>query len=113
MTERAWHWDLTPERWRTFSIHEQLGNVGTEVDRAIRAHRSGDIARRDHAIDRALELIDLTATDERWRGNRRKEILRTREYFCRVFLDPTVESDAGEYLRKYFMYFALVARHDR
>ena len=56
---------------------------------------------------------DLTEADDRWRGPRRKEILRTREYFCRVFFDPTIESGAEEFLQEYFLYFAQVARHSR
>jgi hypothetical protein len=53
------------------------------AERAIRARRNGKEARFDHVLDRALELFDLTAADDRWRGHRRREILRAREEFCR------------------------------
>jgi hypothetical protein len=97
-------------RWGTLTIAEQLGNVGSEVERTLRAHESGNDARRDHALDRALELFDLTAADPRWRGPRRREILRAREEFCRcLFADrPSPASAAG--LRRYFLAFAVLAR---
>lgn len=100
MTDSAAHPDLVAGRWQTLPIVEQLANVGSEVERAIRAHEAGRLDRRDHAMRRALELFDLTAADERWRGHRRREVLRAREYFCRMVFDPTIERDAGEFLRK-------------
>jgi len=108
------HAGLTPDRWHQLDIVEQLANVGSEVDRAIRAHEAGRTDRRDHAIARALELFDLTATDPRWHGPRRREVLRGREYFCRLFFDAeTIEPDAGAFLRTYFLQFAVAARRGR
>lgn len=97
------------ERWKTFSLLEQLANVGSEVDRAIRAHESRNAARFDGALARALELFDLTAADPRWHGARRREILRGREEFCRVFFDPSVDSRSSSGLRRYFLHFAAAA----
>lgn len=89
---------------------EQLGNVGSDVERALRAHHQGRTERFEHALARALELFDLTANDPRWRGHRRREVLRAREQFCRVFFDETVEAGLAEYLSKYFLQFAAAAR---
>ena len=101
------------ERWATFSLMEQLANVGSEVDRTIRAHASGHTTRFDGALARALELFDLTATDARWRGARRREILRAREEFCRLFFDATVEAQSAAGLQRYFFHFAVVANRLR
>src|SRR4029077_1485336 len=94
------HASLPAGRWRTLTLMEQLGNVGSEVDRAIRAHAAAKTERFDHALERALELFDLTATDPRWKIHQRREILRAREQFCRVFYDDTAEPDLADYLRK-------------
>lgn len=99
------HGTLAAGRWRTLAIAEQLANVGSEVERAIRAHEAGRMPRFERALDRALELFDLTAADDRWRGPRRREVLRAREEFCRLFFgDPPAGSARG--LQEYFLRFA-------
>jgi hypothetical protein len=101
------------ERWTSFSLLEQLANVGSEVDRAFRAHTSGNLERFAGALARALELFDLTAADARWRGARRREILRSREEFCRVFFDPSVDAKSATGLSRYFLHFAASANRRR
>jgi hypothetical protein len=98
------------DRWATLSLVEQMGNVGSEVQRAIRAHASGRPDRFESALARALELFDLTATDPRWRGHRCREILRAREEFCRLFFDPAVAPSSAAGLNRYFLAFAVAAR---
>lgn len=97
-------------RWERFTLSEQLANVGSEVERAIRSHQAGSPGRFDNALARALALIDLTVADERWRGPRRREILRAREEFCRLFFDPDVPPDSAAGLTKYFLAFSVHAR---
>ncbi len=53
---------------------EQLANVGSDVARAARWYGK-DPQRCEQAFDRAVELLDLTIADERWKG-RRKELTR-------------------------------------
>jgi hypothetical protein len=100
-------------RWQRFSLVEQLANVGSEVERAIRAHEAGKRERFENAEARALALFDLTAADDRWRGPRRREILRAREEFCRLFHDSSVPADSADGLRRYFLAFAVAARQRR
>jgi hypothetical protein len=96
--------------WAGLSLVEQLAHVGSEVERALKARESGRERRVVEALRRALELFDLTATDSRWRGPRRREILRAREEFCRVFFDPDVPPGSAAGLRAYFLSFAVAAR---
>ncbi len=111
LARSAGHAGLAGGRWKSLTLIEQLANVGSEVDRAIRAHEAGRADRRDAALDRALELFDLTATDDRWRGARRREVLRAREEFCALFwgADGKRQQEIAS-LSKYFLYFALAAR---
>lgn len=102
------HAQLSAGRWQTFGLAEQLANVGSEVERAIQAWRSGRSERFDKALDRALELFDLTARDGRWSGHRRREILRAREEFVRLFFDLPHDAASAEGLRGYFLAFALL-----
>jgi len=96
--------------WSAMSLVEQMANVGSEVDRSIRAHAERKATRFDHALARALELFDLTAADARWAGPRRREILRAREEFCRLFFDPSVGAGSAAGLNSYFLQFAAAAR---
>jgi len=61
-----------------------LGHVGSDVSRAL-LWREKDATLFDQAIDRSLELLDLTIADARWRG-RLKELTRMRETLCDAVL---------------------------
>jgi hypothetical protein len=106
------HAGLAAGRWRELTLAEQLANVGSEVDRAIRAWDAGQGDRFERALERALELFDLTVQDARWRGHRRREILRVREEFCRLFFDrdPPPSADSARGLSSYFLHFGVLAR---
>ena len=106
----ATHRDLASGRWWTLSLAEQLGNVGSEVSRTFKWRgRNPQIAER--ALERALELIDLTLDDPRHRASfgRLREICRARE----VLLDFVVgQNDYGSTeasLLRYFDAFAAAA----
>jgi len=106
------HAGLAAGRWSAMPIAEQLANVGSEVERAIRSREAGRLDRFEHAEARALELFDLTARDERWRGARRREILRLREEFSRLF-HGDAPPDSARGLSAYFLQMALLARQGR
>ena len=107
---RTLHKRAAAGAWGRLQLVEQLGNVGSEIERAIRARDAGRTARFQSAFERALELFDLTAEDPRWHGHRCQEVLRAREEFCRLFFDPDVPRDSAEGLRRYFFGFARAAR---
>lgn len=109
-TSARGHASLAAGRWESLTLIEQLANVGSEVDRAIRAHEAGRPDRRDAAVNRGLELFDLTAADDRWRGARRREVLRAREEFCALFWRDGDRRGEAASLSKYFLYFAIAAR---
>jgi hypothetical protein len=64
------------------------------------------------ALERALELIDLTVADARWRG-RTKEILRARELVCDYLVGDNEYGSSSESLDAYFLPFATAARATR
>ena len=61
------HRELAAGRWARLSLAEQLANVGSEVGR-LRRWRERDERLATGAFERALELLDLTLADPRWRG---------------------------------------------
>jgi hypothetical protein len=102
------HRDLAAGRWRRLALAEQLANVGSEVGRAWRwRERDGRLAAA--AIDRALELLDLTLADPRWR-RRLREIARARELLCDAADGGGAYGTTLEDLDRYFLAFAVAAR---
>jgi len=91
---------------------EQLGNIGSDVHRAVVAHQAGDEARCESARDRALELLDLTLADTRWR-DRYREIARARELFCDALIGENEYNTPLDWLDRYFLEYAIAARKDR
>lgn len=105
------HEALAESRWRELSLLEQLGNIGSEVSRALRA-RGRDEGFYQSAFYRALELMDLTLHDSRWRG-RLKELARAREMLCDAFSGGKEYKTKLEDLDHYFFLFALAARKNK
>src|SRR3989338_2910309 len=104
------HQNLSEGRWFEMSLAEQLGNVGSEVERAIRWRKKGDSEQSQKAFDRMLELLDLTLNDRRWRGARLRELARLREELCRILTDDD-EDTSG--IQNYFLYFGILARANK
>jgi len=105
------HRDLAAGRWGQLSLAEQLGNVGSEVGRMLR-WRGRDERLMLSAFDRALELLDLTLGDPRWRG-RLREIARVRELLCDASAGGADYATMLEDLDRYFLAFAVAARRSR
>lgn len=107
------HNELAQGRWFTFSLAEQLGNVGSEVGCAINWRSKNNPEQMNKALDRGLELFDLTIADDRRTPSELKEICRAREVVC-DFLVGENEYDSDEkFLNDYFMQFAIAARAKR
>lgn len=100
------------ERWQRMTLREQLGNIGSEVGRALRAHAQGDAGRLQKALDRALELFDVTLADSRHRG-RRREICRAREVFLDFLVGDNEYAATAEGLDAYYLQFGVAARLGR
>ena len=105
------HRDLASGRWQTLPLVEQLANVGNDVGRAARWHGK-DSARCEQAFLRALELLDLTIADPRWKG-RRKELARTRELLCDAMSGGTTYGSDLTALDRYSLPYAVATRAGR
>ena len=103
------HKDLAEGSWKKLTLFEQLGNIGSEIGRA-KKWQGKDKKIFDGAVERALELFDLTLEDERWR-KRLREIARAREVFVDAIFGGKEYKSSLEDLEKYFMQFARAARN--
>jgi hypothetical protein len=105
MTTSPLHPGLAEGRWFNMTLPEQLGNIGSEYERAWSWKTRNQPDRFQKAFDRMLELIDLTLSDPRWQNHRLGELTRVREEAC-LLAESTHPAD----LRKYFLQFAFLAR---
>ena len=106
------HPGLAAGRWHELSLLEQLANIGSEVGRATRAKSLGNEERLANALDRCLDLFDLTLADDRWR-HRRREIARAREIVCDFLVGDNDTRSTAESLDAYFLPFAVASRGKR
>ena len=93
--------------WVARPLFDQLGNIGSEVGRAMNAIRREDDVALEGAFKRGLDLIDASA--DVMPVYRRRELLRARELFSEAVTDHTVD----EKLEAYFMQYAVAARAGR
>ena len=105
------HRDLAGGRWWTLSLAEQLGNIGSEISRATKWSGRNDTLARG-AVERALELFDLTLDDPRHRQSppRLRELARAREVVVDFLVGANDYQSTAEGLQRYFEAYALAAR---
>ncbi len=108
----AQHQELAAGRWCQLGLIEQLGNVGSEVERALNWQQRGSIEHSTKAVERALELLDLTIADARNR-RRLKELTRVREVLVDYFYADNRFGSSPARWRTYFRAFAVAARAGR
>jgi len=108
----AQHRELAAGRWFELSLVEQLGNVGSEVERALNWQQRGNDESRTMAVERALELLDLTIADAR-NLRRLKELTRVREVLIDYFYADNRFGSSPARWRTYFRAFAKAARAGR
>ena len=103
------HQDLAAGRWQALSLLEQMANIGSEVERAIKWKEKNNPEYSTKACERALELLDLSLNHP---GNKThfREIARTREALVDFFLDKNTFSSSEKIWRRYFLEFATAAR---
>lgn len=100
-------------RWSKLTILEQMGNIGSEVGRALKAKRDGDDRGAFFATIRALDLFNATAECLAGkRSPRLVEVLRSKDRFLRLIDDNFIAAEADG-LEKYFTQFAVAARANR
>lgn len=106
------HKKYLTRNWRKLSLAEQLGNIGSEVNRAIYWRESNEPKYAATSLYRALELLDFTIVNLKCRSSL-KELLRLREVLCDFCLHLGQYEISPLMLQRYFFPFALKARKNR
>ncbi len=103
------HINLASGRWFDLSMVEQMANIGSEIERAIRWKEKGKHDYKRLAFERALELLDLSVKDGKNRL-RLREILRVREALADFFVFDNTYQSTDRMWQKYFYSFNFAAR---
>lgn len=110
----AIHREMADGRWHTLTLAEQLGNIGGEVSRALGWRgRNEEVSTR--ALERALDLFDLTLDDPRNRRSvaRLREVARAREVVVDFLAGSNEYGSTPASLLRYFDAFGVAARIER
>ena len=105
------HKDLAAGRWKQMPFVEQMANIGSEVERALKWRAKNNDAYCRQAFERALELTDLTLGCVK-SFPRLKELARLRETMVDYFLGANIFKSTDDLWRKYFLAFTYAARKD-
>ena len=108
----TYHKSLANGKWNNLTFLEQMANIGSEVERAIRWKLKGNDSYFDRAVDRMLELIDLTAADPS-NKKRLRELMRVRELLVDFLLYDNEYRSTDIMWKRYFMSFTHAARRSR
>lgn len=92
--------------WSEQSVFWQMGNIGSEVGRALAAKRTGNDNRMSTAFYRGMDLFNATINSFIMKDKSPREVLIAREQFAKSILTDEVD----ETLEKYFMDFAIAER---
>ena len=106
------HKELAAGRWREMTLMEQLANIGSEVDRAFRWREKKNTEYCLKAVDRALELFDLTldCVKEPWR---QRELRLARGEIADFFYGTNEFNATEASIRRYYLQFAFAARRNK
>jgi len=100
---------ISQERWSSFSLFEQMANIGSEVGRAIKWKEKNNQAYSQLSFYRSLELLDLTINDQKHRSHL-KEITRLRECLVDYFAGNNIYGSSPDNWNRYFYPFNFAAR---
>ncbi len=103
------HQGMASGRWNELSLVEQMANIGSEVERAIRWKNKNNQEYCIKAFERALELFDLTLESSKT-FPQLKEIARAREVVVDFFFCDNSFGTPEQFLQSYFTQFAYAAR---
>lgn len=103
------HRQLQKGGWGKLSTVEQLANIGSEVERAIKWKNKRNAQYSQLAFFRALELLDFSLADAKNIAHL-GEFTRLREVLVDYFSGKNKYSSSDENLQRYFYNFTFASR---
>ncbi len=101
------HKNLDISTWLDQEIFSAMGNIGSEVSRAIRWKEKGNEKKWVESFYRSLELFDLTLYNRSFTDAQIGELLRVREVWSDFIFGDNNYNSTAENIQKYFDQFAI------
>jgi len=103
------HKSLSSGGWQEMRFIEQMANTASEVERSLKWKEKNNLPYAEKAIERALELLDLTLEDPKNKP-RLREIARVRETLVDYFFGANEYGSSAATWQSYFSKFTFAAR---
>jgi hypothetical protein len=103
------HQTLASGRWQEMTFHEQMANIGSEVERSLNWKDKGNSEYSWMAFDRALELLEITVADDK-NKKRLKELARLKEFLSDYFAFGNSYHSTRKNWHDYFFGFNYMSR---
>ena len=102
------HGEEVYQDWLSRPITFQMGNIGSEVSRALKWSAKNNQERADKSSDRALELFDFTIESNIKNHARLTEILKARDEFCDYFFNDNSYQTDPDRMQRYYDGFVMM-----
>ena len=103
------HSEEARQDWLTRPITYQMGNIGSEVSRAVNSKKRGNEERMMNAAARAIELFELSIDCNIDNPARLKELCRGKEEFCDyIYGGNTFLTNPEQMVRYYDQFVTLI-----
>lgn len=99
---------MNDEKWNKMSLAQKLGNIGSEVARAIYWQDKGESKEFDFCYHNILAMLNSTINGLQDQPLKRKELLLLKEVLVSYFEKRGFQK-SKEALKNYFLPFALLA----
>jgi len=100
---------IDQKRWQNMTFYQQMGNIASELSRAVKFNKQDDTELMNSSLWRVLELVDLTINDKR-NKSRSRELCRFKEVLSDWYCHTGIYNVNPESLRNYSLNFAMLAR---
>lgn len=105
------HQQLAAGDWPKLTFIQQMANIGSEVERAIKWHNKNNFDYSKKAFYRALELIDLSLeSSENFTESQLFELTRIREVLVDYFAGDNIYKSSDKLWKNYFYGYTYAAR---
>lgn len=101
-------------KWAKMSIFDQMGNISSEVGRALNAKKNNNTVDMENAVIRTLDLFNATIDNLiKTKSIKSKEVLRSKDQFLTIVNKQKPTSQELNSLERYFTQFAIASRLNR